>query len=195
MKHVNTILILTAISLLFSNTSYCQADTIKTITDTKDTVGTSKQKKHSPKLATYLSAALPGAGQCYNKQYWKPPVIYAGTGLLIYSYSFNNTYYKLFKEAYTTMKEGNAPNGIYIEGDYFPTLESLQAGKDQYRKSRDMSVIGMVLLYVLNIIDASVYAHFYDYDVSEDLSFRIEPLYFNTIANKNNPGIKINVYF
>lgn len=197
MKHTITILLITILLLLPFTKTYSQNDStdVAFVTGVDNDVDTAGLKKHSPKLASYLSMALPGAGQVYNRQYWKPPIIYTGFGLLIAGYRFNNYYYKRFKDAHHALSIYNPGNGIYIEDQWFPDVAALQTGRDQYRKSRDMMAIGMGLLYILNIIDASVSGHFYDYDISEDLSIRFEPALINTVAEENTIGLKLNVYF
>ncbi len=132
-------------------------------------VDTSRQ--HSPRLATILSAALPGAGQFYNRKYWKIPVIYALGGGLIYSLHHNNKNYHQFRRAYTQFYNSGEP----VSGFEMYSKEQLKIIKDQYRRNRDLSIIGITLLYVLNIVDASVDAHLFDYDIGDDLSLKIQP--------------------
>lgn len=128
---------------------------------------------HSPRKASIYSAVLPGAGQAYNKKYWKIPVIYAGFGVLGYFVKTNNEEYKIYKEAYKFRLDGDESTvdqfvGIYADQD-------LVTLKNFYRRNRDLSIIGMSVLYILNIIDASVDAHLFHFNVSDDLSLQIEP--------------------
>lgn len=130
-------------------------------------------KKHSPKTATLLSFALPGLGQCYNKKYWKVPIIYAGFGALTYGVIFNHGEYARFKTAYRFRTDDN-PNTIdEFEGQVSDA--ELLANVDFYRRNRDLCYIGMGLLYVMNIIDAAVDAHLFNFDVSDNLSMRVQP--------------------
>jgi uncharacterized protein DUF5683 len=147
---------------------------------------------HSPTKATILSAVLPGAGQVYNKKYWKVPVLYAGFATLGYFIKFNNDEYKTFKEAFIFRVDGDESTtddyvGIYSDQD----LERL---KDFYRRNRDLSIVGISLLYILNIIDANVDAHLFYFNVSDELTMNWQPGIINTTGNMN-PGISIAINF
>ncbi len=167
---------------LFSN---CQTDSLKS-----DTL-----KKHSPRLATLMSTFVPGSGQIYNKKYWKAPVIYIGLGALGYMVHKNNANYKQFKNAYITMYNDTAsPQSYQMDGMEF-TLNGLEAGKNYYRRYRDLFVIFTAGLYIMNIIDANVDANLYDFDISDDLSLRIEPTPIFIGMNKTTMGIKIGLNF
>lgn len=147
--------------------------------------------KHSPKLAMTMSAVLPGLGQAYNKKYWKIPIIYGGMGALAYLAIKNNHYYQDFKTGYITLYETD-PSGSYFMYNREYNLSGLEAGKNYYRRYRDMYTIFTVGIYVLNIVDAAVDAHLYDFDISDDLSLKVQPE-FIPIAQNNSmvPGFKI----
>jgi len=132
------------------------------------------KKQHSPKLAATLSTVLPGLGQAYNKKYWKIPIVYAGIGSLAYLTIRNNNYYQDFKNAYKTLYETD-PSGFYNMYNTTYTLSGLEAGKNYYRRYRDMYAIFTVGVYVLNIVDAAVDGYLFDFDVSDDLSLKIQP--------------------
>ena len=158
-----------------------------------------KIKKHSPKLATYFSMAIPGMGQIYNKQYWKVPIIYIGFGSLIYFADNNNNYYQKYKTAYQYRTDGDSTT---VDAYPWASEESLLNQKDYWRRNRDLCYIGAFALYILNIIDASVDANFYDYDISDDLSLRVEPMLVNpksiifASSTNNYPiGIKCTIRF
>jgi len=132
-------------------------------------------KVHSPRRATLYSAVLPGLGQAYNKKYWKIPVIYAGFGAFAYMASFNAREYDLFRDAYnhkTTYASTEPPVNDY-EARY--TTEALKSGRDYYRRNRDLDYILASLWYILNVIDATVDAHLFDWEVGEDLSVSLHP--------------------
>lgn len=155
---------------------------------------TENPKYHSPKKAAIMSALLPGLGQAYNKKYWKIPVIYAGFAGLIYSLNYNQTKYIKYRDAYKYRIDNDPATidnyvGIYRDNDLF-TLQKA------YNRYRDLSVIGTTLLYLLNIIDASVDAHMFTFDVGDNLSFNIHPTLINT-ANiyQYNTGISLNIKF
>lgn len=133
---------------------------------------------HSAKKATLYSALLPGLGQAYNKKYWKIPIIYAGFGTLIYFINFNGTEYRDFREAYNIVATGdsaNFENNKYVV-KYNANLTQLEEGRNYYRRNLELNYILTGLLYILNIIDASVDANLYNFDVGEDLSIRFDPI-------------------
>lgn len=158
----------------------------------KDSV--SQKKLHSPRKAGIYSAILPGLGQAYNRKYWKIGVIGAGTAALVYSYQFSLRNYRLHKNE-LILRQSDAISGfnedlaLYSDGD----LNELQ---DFYRRNRDLTVIGFALLYTLNIIDATVDAHFFDFNMSDDLSLQIrpEPVY-NAFSARSSLGLGINLRF
>lgn len=154
------------------------------------------QLGHSPHTATMYAAILPGLGQIYNKKYWKLPLLYGGVGALCYAIHFNSKYYKKYKSYYRDFVIGDPNNKSYAElfkpkkdgsmrvsitieqaeGQYrtqFTRLLSNQ--KNYYRRYRDLSYFGMIGLYVVQIVDAAVDAHFFKFDVNEDLSLQWQP--------------------
>lgn len=124
--------------------------------------------KHSPTTATILSTLVPGMGQVYNQKLWKVPVVFGGMAALYYVIDFNQRGYKRFGEAYKQY-----PNDEF--GGIWGKTELLYL-RDAYRRNRDLSIIGMFGIYILNIIDANVDAHFFDWDISDDLAFKVEPV-------------------
>jgi len=120
-----------------------------------------------PKKASVLSAILPGAGQVYNKRYWKVPVIYGLEGALIYSIIQQNENYNYYKTELIKVINGGISNDGY-------SAQQLSLLKNQSKKWRDLSIAGSVLVYVLNIIDANVDAHLKTFDISDNLSFKIK---------------------
>lgn len=153
-----------------------------------------KKKLHSPRKAAIYSAILPGLGQAYNRKYWKIGVIGAGTAALVYSYQFSLKNYRLHKNE-LILRQSDATSGfnedlaLYSDGD----LNELQ---DFYRRNRDLTVIGFALLYTLNIIDATVDAHFFDFNMNDDLSLQIRPEpVFNAFSSRSSLGLGINLRF
>ncbi len=132
--------------------------------------------KHSPKKATIYSAVLPGLGQAYNKKYWKIPIVYAGIGTIAYFTYINNDSYKDYRAAFD-YKTGTITEAdqeiIDIAKRY--SNESLITLRDYYRRNMELSWIIMALWYGLNVIDACVDAHFFEYDISDDLTLKVEP--------------------
>jgi hypothetical protein len=148
-----------------------------------------EEEVHSPHKATFYSAIFPGLGQIYNKKYWKLPIIYGAIGGLGYAIHFNSTNYVKYKNAYRDFLIQDPGNKSYIkvipinltvedvEGQYATWFEqALENKREYYRRYRDLSYIGMAAIYVLNMIDATVDAHFYNFDVSDDLSMKLQPV-------------------
>ncbi|MFO7978886.1 MAG: DUF5683 domain-containing protein [Bacteroidales bacterium] len=131
-----------------------------------------EKRFYDPTRASMLSAALPGMGQIYNGRYWKVPIIYVGFGAVAYFVNFNNNEYQFLRNAYLAKVDGN-PNTI-DEFEGIPAA-NLQRGMNYYRRNLEISYIAGAVLYLLNILDASVDAHLLDFDVGEDLTMRMHP--------------------
>jgi hypothetical protein len=152
--------------------------------------------KHSPKLATAMSAVVPGLGQVYNRKYWKPPLIYAVFGVLTYFYITNHKEYKIFKDEY----------GYRINHDT-TRIDPKYAGynndniiliRDYYRRNVEITLIIAGVWYILNIIDANVDAHLFTYDISDKLSMKLEPDIKHIGYSQNNKfagGMKLTLRF
>ncbi len=138
-------------------------------------------KKHSPNKATLYSAVIPGLGQAYNKKYWKIPIVYAGFGVLSYFIISNRNEYLQFREAYDYVMVGDTTIPINNDYVYKYSSDQLSKARDYYRRNMELSIILSGFWYILNILDASVDAHLFDYDISDDLSLHIEPAIKNTI--------------
>ena len=153
------------------------ADTI--VKETKATKPSKVSKPHSPQKATIMSACLPGLGQIYNGKWWKVPIVYAGLGGLGYLVYSNYYEYSSYLHAYE-FKTGDLPEGTtlnqhetdlanrYAEGQ-------LQTYKESYRRDFELYTIFTVAWYGLNIVDACVDGHLYNYDISDDLSLSVDP--------------------
>jgi len=141
----------------------------------------------SPRKAAILSSTLPGLGQIYNKKYWKVPIIYAGLLTSAYYINENNIQYKQYKNAYLRRLDNNPNNddfvGKYSSGD-------LLILKDFYRRNREISILCFVGTYIINVLDASVDAHLFDYDISEDISLQITP---TSTADFNGLSLTLNL--
>ncbi len=145
------------------------------------------EKVHSPKRATIYSAVLPGLGQAYNKKYWKIPIIYVGFGTIGYFVGWNNSNYSTYKQAYSDLTDSDPNTNSYLDIDaakYYDLENStdfnnfktgLSKQSEYYRRNRDLLIICLAGFYGLNIIDASVDAHLFDFDISEDLTLNWQP--------------------
>jgi len=165
----------------------------------KDTNVKAEKVMHSPKKATYL-ALVPGLGQIYNRKYWKLPIVYAGFGITGYLGISNRTEYKKFNEAYICLvNEGNDCTNKLAE---IYTEDELVYYRDSYRRSMELSFIVMGAWYILQILDASVDAHLYYWEVNDNLSVDVQPivqpnipLNINSSFDKPYTGIKVSFKF
>ena len=129
-----------------------------------------KNNTYSNKKATILSIACPGLGQCYNKKYWKAPIIYAGLSGSMYFYLKNNNQYNSYKSSYIAETDDD-PNTIN-SSNY--TASNLVTLKNYYRNNRDIAGLLFLLCYLLNIMDAAVDSHLLDYNINDDLSLNLK---------------------
>lgn len=143
----------------------------------------------NPRKATILSAVLPGAGQVYNNKAWKVPIIYAGFMTNIYFINFNNQRYQTFRSALFAFDEGDRSQ--------FPSLnrEALVRNVEYWRQNRDLTIVLLAAIYALNLVDANVDAHLSGFDISDDLSIKIEPNVGNFAASGNTMGLSIKFQF
>ncbi len=131
-------------------------------------------KTHSPRKALFLSLALPGAGQAYNKKYWKMPIIYAGLGTTIFFVIYNNGLYQESRTAFNNW-EGDGISTARINGVTYRTEAGVRLARDTYRRWRDLNVIFSVLLYAMNAVDAYVDAHLIDFGRNKDNWLSLHP--------------------
>ncbi|MBL7896458.1 MAG: hypothetical protein JNK50_14265 [Bacteroidia bacterium] len=178
MKSVKAIIILSFL-IFFSGKHLAQTDTVKV--EKKKTVSTYRRAR----TASIMSAVLPGAGQVYNKKYWKVPIIYAGLGGFGYLFYVNQERFSYYSKNLKAEYDDDA--STINETGYSGT--QLQTLKADYRKTRDLGIIGCAVFYALNILDANVDAHLTTFDVSDDLSLQIKP-YSNFYSFNNNSGIQ-----
>lgn len=128
---------------------------------------------HSPTKATILSAVLPGAGQIYNHKYWKAPIAWAGLGVSYWFIQENSKEYRRYKDAYLAVVDGDPSTVDEFEGSL--SSSQLLDATDTYRRWRDISYIAFGMVYILNVVDATVDAHFVRFDVGRDLSLNLGP--------------------
>lgn len=149
----------------------------------RDTVYASKEDSlvanykplHSPRKAAFYSAVLPGLGQVYNRQYWKVPVVYAALGVSTGVFLWNMDKYREFRDAYRA-RIANRDNPDWVDPyARFGQDGNLTTLRDAYRQYVDYSVLVFVAAYALNIVDATVFAHLRQFDISNDLTLRVTP--------------------
>jgi len=147
------------------------------------TISAQEYGEKIPKKAGLYSAILPGSGQVYTKKYWKVPIIYGGLITSAYYIKESNDLYQLYKSTYLNRLDGDFTDNLNYSDSDLRTLT------EHYRRNREVSALLFTLTYILNIVDASVNAHLFDYDVSEDLSLHIQPVYF---SKENASGISLS---
>jgi len=159
--------------------------------------------ERSPKKASIYAALFPGLGQIYNRKYWKLPIVYGGYAGLIYVLGWNNNQYHDYYQGYRIISKYSSAADMKHDERVFldnmiknPSIsldnaatfkyisDQIKSGKDYYRRNRDLTIISIAALHVLSIIDASVDANLFDFDISDDLSMRIEPMPVN-LGNQN----------
>lgn len=126
---------------------------------------------HSPKKASIYSAVVPGLGQAYNKKYWKIPLVYATLGLSSYYMLSNRDSFKVRQEALINLSDNDTNTRASWYFTNMP-LSALKAQRSYYRSNRDYGIIAIAAFYVLNIIDAAVDAHFYEFNIDKPLSMQ-----------------------
>ena len=183
---------------IYLNTADSIIETSILINDTmalKQAMSSVPSFKPDPKRAVLYSAIFPGLGQIYNKKYWKLPIVYGGFVGFIYAITWNNKTYKDYHVAYKDLyndKKYNLDNPeewhkswkdfipaggtaeSYINNSYFEN--GLRSKTNYYRRYRDLSIILSVAWYFLCMADSYVDAQLFDFDITPDLSMRVEPV-------------------
>lgn len=151
--------------------------------------------KPNPKRALWLALVVPGAGQIYNRKYWKLPIVYGGFVGCAYAMRWNNQMYSDYSQAYLDLMDDD-PNtqsynqflhlGAKIDETNIQRYQQLfKKRKDKFRRWRDLSFFCLVGVYALSIIDAYVDASLSEFDISKDLSLRVEPTILNNDRERN----------
>lgn len=125
-----------------------------------------------PAKAAFYSAILPGMGQIYNKKYWKAPIVWAALAIPTYYYNTNNSDYKRFRTAYRLRRAGFRDEFTDEFGETSVSLETLERAQEQLSENRDMSLLSGVIIYILQIVEASVNAHLIQFNTDDNLSIR-----------------------
>lgn len=199
MKFVRVILIILLVTVALGKSS-AQIDT--SITPTHSVKSLSKDplkksatdslvKKHDPRKATRRSAIIPGWGQGYNREYWKIPLVYGALAIPAGLFVYNNDWYKKTKYAYEAKYNAEFHNDTTGLAGIDPQLKglsaaSLQSYRNTFRRDRDYSILFFLLAWGLNVVDATVFGHLKDFDVSNDLSMNVKPIFNPTTRT---PGL------
>ena len=155
------------------------------------------EKEPNPGRATIYSALLPGLGQIYNGELFKVPIYW---GCLLGSIHFlanNNTNYHRFKNIHLEASMENNMSPI--------NAETAKWYRDVYRRYRDYAIVATALFYMLQVLDANVFAYMHDFEVTDDISMNIEPAIIppdNAYAiqttgthGRNSFGLRLGVTF
>ena len=152
----------------------------------------------NPKRALWLALVIPGGGQIYNRKYWKLPIVYGGFIGCLYAMNWNNTMYKDYSQAFIDLSDNDPGTQSYNQFLHLgvqitPANEDrykdiFKKRRDKFRRWRDLSFFVLVGVYALSVIDAYVDAELSEFDISDDLSLRIEP----TIMNNRSSGNPID---
>ncbi|MBP3258192.1 MAG: hypothetical protein J6M23_09440 [Bacteroidales bacterium] len=147
----------------------------------------------NPQRALWLALVLPGAGQIYNRKYWKLPIIYGGFMGCIYALTWNNMMYKDYSQAYLDITDDDPSTASYnkflhlgvqiTSANMERYTQIFKSRKDKYRRWRDLSFFVMLGVYAISVIDAYVDAELSEFDISKDLSLRVTPALI-----PNHPG-------
>jgi hypothetical protein len=172
------------------------------------------KRKGDTMKATMLSAVFPGGGQIFNRKYWKLPIVYAGFGALIYSFSSNSNNYQLYYKGYMDFTDDIPETASYIDEElvpldpevydpvlhpetYDPATAQLVEEKmlrlvDYHKRYRDLSIILTGVWYMAQILDANVDASLMDYDISDNLELTFYPSMI-TLPGRS-PGAGFNLH-
>jgi hypothetical protein len=142
-----------------------------------------------PQRALWLALVIPGAGQIYNRKYWKLPLVYGGFLGCTYAFTWNQQMYSDYSQAYLDIMDDNPATESYkdflppnfdITGREDRFKEIFKSRKNRYRRWRDLSVFCFAGVYILSVIDAYVDAQLSEFDITPDLTMRVEPTVINT---------------
>lgn len=157
----------------------------------------------NPTKATWLALVIPGGGQIYNRKYWKLPIFYGGFAGCAYALTWNSKMYKDYSTAYKDAMNGNMqsssitdllPPGYTVSETQLKEL--LRKRKDTYRRYRDLSIFAFIGVYLLSVIDAYVDAELSNFDITPDLSMKVEPTVINNqISNPSNRSVGLQCSF
>ena len=177
------------------------SDSVIDVTLRQDSAKLQKQPRDwntwrpDPKRAMWLGLILPGAGQIYNRKYWKLPIIYGGMVGCVYAWQWNNTMYHDYSQAYMDIMDDDPSTqsynqflhlGVKIdESNKARWQDRFKKRKDYYRRYRDMSIFILIGVYALSVIDAYVDASLSEFDISDDLSLRVAPAVINSNTSTN----------
>ena len=162
-----------------------------------------------PSRATWMALAFPGAGQIYNRKYWKLPIVYGGFLGCAYALTWNNQMYSDYSQAFLDIMDDDPATASFADFlppnyNYQNNLEYLKkvfkSRKDRYRRYRDLSIFSFIGVYLISVVDAYVDAELSHFDISEDLGLHLAPsvidnsdMYYT--MHPQSYGLKCNITF
>ena len=161
----------------------------------------------NPTKATWMALVIPGGGQIYNRKYWKLPIFYGGFVGCTYALTWNNRMYKDYANAYKDAVNNNwsassitelLPASYISRTSKTQVTETLRKRKDMYRRYRDLSIFAFTAVNTLSVADAYVDGELSNFDISPDLSMRVEPTLLNggnSLRSKQTVGVQCSFTF
>jgi len=178
---------------LFSATLFAQKDSTNVKIKNKLNTSQGIYNPLSPSKAAFYSAIFPGMGQIYNRKYWKAPIVWGALAIPTYYYQLNNSEYKRYRRAYKLRKNGLQDEFTLDDGSTPVSLETIETAQKQLRENRDMSLLTGVILYVLQIVEASVNAHLIQFNTDDNLSFK--PALIMDPINIETPTVGLTIKY
>jgi hypothetical protein len=157
--------------------------------------------KPDPNKSLWLALTFPGAGQIYNRKYWKLPIIYGGAMGVAYAISYYGGHYNDYMRGYRDYLDTNPNTNYHLEliPQGYPESSAGTYVKNRvnsYRRYRDIFIVVGVAVYALSVIDAYVDAQLADFDISTDLSMKVRPkLDFEQHTGKPTAACQMQIYF
>lgn len=158
--------------------------------------------KPDPKRALWMALVLPGAGQIYNRKYWKLPIVYGGFLGCAYAMRWNNQMYQDYSQAYLDIMDDDPATQSYVQFLHLGAeinasnieryKDIFKNRKDQYRRWRDLSFFCMLGVYALSVIDAYVDAQLSQFDISDDLSLQVHPAVIPGTTMTSSPAMNLS---
>ena len=181
-----------------------EIETAVVLPQPKDTVPPAIPEKTwtpNPTKATWLAIVFPGGGQIYNRKFWKLPIIYGGFAGCAYALSWNGKMYKDYSQAYLDIMDSDPTTNSHL--DILPPTgysdsqakEVLRKRKDMFRRYRDLSIFAFIGVYLISVIDAYVDAELSNFDITPDLSLRVEPTIINDQFRPMNKSVGVQCSF
>jgi hypothetical protein len=199
---------------LIERDSIVNAPVVKSDTTAVENASKPEMFKPNSTRAVLYSAIFPGLGQIYNRKYWKLPIVYGGFLGCVYAITWNGTQHSGYKKAYNDFTDTDLSTKSWEDYRLYSMMnldadpakwpdsernwfrDALKNKRDFFRRNRDLSYIITVGLYAICMIDAYVDAQLFDFDISQDLSLRIDPVIMpQTTTNARTFGLQCSLSF